>query len=98
MGLSPFPATTWPPSGTASQSSIYARVGMNVATPPLAGMLLPEVVKTVLTRPMNATELAGAILEAGYKTSQANSAFRHPVGKEVWEGPFRKAGGKWSAD
>jgi hypothetical protein len=75
--------------------AVYVRVGVDVPKLPFEDMRLVEVMRAVLTRPMRQTELALALLEAGYQTAMEPRAFRTAVGVELRRGGFANHGGKW---
>jgi hypothetical protein len=80
-----------------TEPAIYARVGALVPALPFEDMRLVEVMRAVLTRPMTQTELAVALLEAGYQTAMEPRALRTAVGVELRRGGFANQGGKWVA-
>ncbi|MBW3599148.1 MAG: hypothetical protein KY475_17995 [Planctomycetes bacterium] len=83
-----------------TEPAVYVRIGVKVEESPFQGMTLREVMRATLAeRPMNATELAVAMLDAGYETMQSPQAFRNAVRNELRnpKGGFRKRGDKWEA-
>jgi hypothetical protein len=82
-----------------NERALYVRVGAEVDRLPFEDMTLPEVIRAVLTEPMNQTELAVPILERGYRTTMANRTFRNVVGEVLrtkGSGFKRDAAGRWS--
>jgi hypothetical protein len=78
--------------------SLYVRAGAKVPKRPFEGMTLAAVVREVLTKPMNQTELTVRILEGGYSTITSRKALRKQIG-ELLAMPgsgFRKEGAKWA--
>jgi len=75
--------------------AVYVRTGVTVPTIPFEDMTLPEVIRAVLTRPMNQTELVVAMLEQGYETTMTRNTLRDAVGVELREGAVKGEGGKW---
>jgi hypothetical protein len=78
--------------------SVYARAGANVPVKPFEGMTLTAVLREVLTKPMNQTEIVVCILEGGYHTTASKKALRKQVGEALAMpgSGFRKEGGKWA--
>ena len=81
----------------SGKPSLYAREGVVVAQLPFQGMTLRQVIEATLTRPMNATEIAVALLEAGYDTAMSHRGLRHEIASILRNGPkrFRKNGNRW---
>ncbi len=78
--------------------ALFAVTGLEVPPQPFDGMTLAHVIRAVMVRPMNATELTVAILEAGYRTSQSKRVFAHSVARTLRRGVFRRlTGGTWVA-
>ncbi len=79
--------------------TLYVRAGANVPKRPFEGMTLTAVLRGVLTKPMNQTELTVRILEGGYSTITSRKALRKQIG-ELLAMPgsgFVKDGEKWTA-
>jgi hypothetical protein len=79
-----------------NEPAVYARVGVQVAPLPFQDLTLGQVIKAVLVRPMTATELVVAMLEAGYETSMTPNALRNAVGVELRKA-FKRDGAKWQS-
>jgi hypothetical protein len=78
------------------EPAVYARVGVKVAPAPFEDRTLVEVMGEVLAgRSLTQTELAVAMLEAGYQTTMAPKALRDAVGVVLRKGQFNKRAGKW---
>jgi hypothetical protein len=77
--------------------SLYVVAGANVPVRPFEGMTLAAVMREVLVKPMNQTELVVCILEGGYHTTASKKALRKQVGEALAmpESGFRREGGKW---
>ena len=79
-----------------TEPAVYARMGVSTEPLPFEDMTLPEVIVAVLgDGAMTQTELAVAMLEAGYETTMGRKQLRDAVGVELRKGEFRKDGGKW---
>ena len=77
------------------EPAVYAREGAPVKAAPLDDLTLLQVIGRVLTRPMTVTEVAVAVLEAGYQTCMSKSNLRVHVGKTLARGGFKCDGGRW---
>ena len=67
-----------------AEPALYVRVGVAVEKRRFEGMTLREAMRATLAeRPLNATELAVAMLDAGYETTQTPQAFRCAVRVEL---------------
>lgn len=78
--------------------AVYVRVGVSVESLPFEDKTLPEVIAEVLgDRCLNRTELAVAMIEAGYQTTMKPRALSHAVGVELrqYQQRFRQVGDKW---
>lgn len=75
--------------------AVYVRNGVEVPARPFEDMTLTQVVRASLTRPMTATEVTVAMIEAGYETTMTRKALMDAVGVELRKGPFENRGGKW---
>jgi DNA-binding transcriptional ArsR family regulator len=82
------------------EPAVYARVGVQVAPMPFGDKTLPEVIGEVLAgRTLTQTELAVAMLDAGYQTTMTPKALRDAVGVVLRRerGQFVQRGGKWAS-
>jgi hypothetical protein len=82
---------------TVHEPAVYAREDAPVKAAPLDDLTLLQVIGRVLTRPMTVTEVAVAVLEAGYQTRMSKSNLRVHVGKTLSRGGFKCEGGRWVA-
>lgn len=83
-----------------NEPAVYARIGVQVEENSFRDMTLLEVVKTMLSdRPMNDTELAVAMIEAGYDSSMSPKALRQEIAALLRESKaeFVKSDGRWMA-
>jgi hypothetical protein len=80
------------------EHSLYVRVGASVPKRPFEGLTLGEVLREVLVKPMNQTELTVCVLEAGYRDLVSKKALRKQVGEALAMpgSGFRREGGKWA--
>ncbi len=62
---------------------------------PLDDMTLEQAIHRVLTRPMTVTEVAVAVIEAGYQSTMSRNNLRNHVGRLLAKGDFKREGGKW---
>jgi hypothetical protein len=81
-----------------SEPAQYARVGVKVAPMPFGDKTLPEVMAEVLAgHSMTQTELAVAMIDAGYQTTMTPRALRDAIGVVLRKGDrFVGRGGKWA--
>ena len=61
--------------------SLYVVAGANVPVRPFEGMTLTAVMREVLTKPMNQTELTVCVLEAGYRATASKKGSASKSGK-----------------
>jgi len=79
------------------EPALYVAAGVEVDCGPFEDMTLADAAAVVLaTRPMNATELVVALLEAGYHTTRTRTGLRHALGEGLRRDErFKLRGGKW---
>jgi hypothetical protein len=78
------------------EPALYVREGAEVPAMPFEDMTLPEVIQTVLTRPMTTAEVTVRLIEAGYDTRMPKKRLYNAVRIELGRGPFQRDGdGKW---
>jgi hypothetical protein len=81
-----------------NEPAVYIRVGVTAPSLPFEGMTLPEVIAEVLRgRSMALTEIAVAMLEAGYQTNMTPKSLRDAVGVSMRKNGklFRQVGTRW---
>jgi hypothetical protein len=79
---------------TNTEPTIYVRAGVKLPPKPFEGMSLAQAIASILTKPMNETEIAVRLREDGFSTVQANGTFRAHILAELRK-RFRKVGGRW---
>jgi predicted transcriptional regulator len=77
----------------AKQRATYARADLPIKAD---SRTLGEIIAVVVTRPMTLTEIAVAVKEAGYRTSQTGRHLRNHVARGLREGGYRQDGERWS--
>lgn len=80
-----------------NDGAVYARAELDVKVAPLDDLTLLETIKQVLVKPMTATEVALAVVEAGYRTHMPPSRMRNYVVRKLGQGKFKRVGEKWMA-
>lgn len=79
------------------ESAVYVCNGVDVEAEPFEDKTLSDVVAEVLgNRRMTITELAVAVLEAGYVTTMNDRTLRTSIGVILRKGAFKLEGGKWA--
>jgi hypothetical protein len=82
---------------TGNKPAVYIRIDAHSGPADFKDAPLAEAVRAVVTKPMGLAEIARAVLEAGYRTTQSATGLRHSVSVELRKGPFRKIGrAKWA--
>lgn len=82
---------------TVHEPAVYAREEAPVKAAPLDDLSLLQVIGKVLVRPMTVTEVAVAVLEAGWQTRMSKGNLRVHVAKSLARGGFKCDGGRWLA-
>lgn len=80
---------------TIHEPAVYARVDVPAQVVPLSDATLSEVIRSVLVRPMTATEVAVAVLEAGYSSTMTRKNLRNHIARVLKRTGFKCEGGKW---
>ncbi|MEX2187324.1 MAG: hypothetical protein WD875_11035 [Pirellulales bacterium] len=77
---------------TLRERAVYARADLGTEG---ESRPLREYIGDVLVKPMTVTEVAVAVVEAGYRTTMKGRGLRNHVARELREGGYRRGGERW---
>jgi hypothetical protein len=78
-----------------SESTVYVRASSNVPIAPFEDVTLSQAIRSILTKPLNETEITVRLREQEFPTEQTNGTFRACVLAELRKGFRRDKSGKW---